>query len=50
MDAILTPLGRFWVPFGVQLGAKGVPKSSFLTPGYAKMTKNDVQDEASEKI
>ena len=48
--SLLARLARFWATFGAQLGAKGVPQSSFLAPGYAKMTKNDVQDEASEKV
>ena len=47
LRAILARLARFWAPFGAQLGAKGVPKSSFLTPGRAKTTKNCVQNEAS---
>ena len=46
-EAFWCHLGDFGPPFGVQLGAKGPPKSSCLA--YAKMTKNDVQDEASEK-
>ena len=35
--------------FGVQLGAKVLPKSTFLAPGRAKMTKNAIQNEASKK-
>ena len=27
---ILAPFGRFWAPFGPQLGAKGVPKSNLI--------------------
>ena len=44
------PLGRFWVPFGPQLGAKGDSKSGFLVPGCAKILKNDIQDKACEKV
>ena len=44
------PFGRFWAPFGTQLGAKGLPKSSFLASSRAQISKNDVQNEASEKV
>ena len=43
------PLGRFWAPFGAELNAQGLRKSSFLASGCAKMSKNEVQNEASEK-
>ena len=33
----LVPLGRFWAPFWPQLGAKGLPKSRFLTPSRTKI-------------
>ena len=46
----LAPLGRFWAPFGTQLGAKGLPKSSFLVPSRTKMLKNETQNEASKNI
>ena len=36
--------------FGAQLGAKGLPKSSFLVQSRAKISKNAVQNEASEKV
>ena len=29
---LLVPLGRLWAPFWTQLGAKGVPKSTFWEP------------------
>ena len=45
---LLAPLGRFWAPLWAQLGAKRLPKSSFLGPSRAKISKNDVQNEASE--
>ena len=44
----LTP-GRSSPPFGTQLGAKGLPKSSFLAPSRPKINKNDVQGRVSEK-
>ena len=47
---ILASLGRFWASFGAQLGAKGVPKSRVVAPGCAKISKNDIQNEASEKL
>ena len=50
INEFFAPLGRFWASFGAQLGAKGVPKSSFLAHGRAKTTKNDVQNEASENV
>ena len=46
----LAPLGRFWAPFWAQLGAKGLPKSSFLAPSRTKISKNEVQNEASKNI
>ena len=46
----LAPLGRFWAPFGAQLGAKGVPKSAVLASRRTKMSKNEAQNEASKKI
>jgi hypothetical protein len=33
----LAPFGRFWAPFWAQLGAKGLPKSSFLAPSRTKI-------------
>ena len=47
---LLVPLVRFWAPLWAQLGAKGLPKSSFLASSRAKISKNDAQNEASEKI
>ena len=49
-SSILAPLGRFWAPFWDQLGAKGLPKSSFLAPSRTKISKNEAQNEASKKI
>ena len=48
--SLLAPLGRFWAPFGAQLGAKGLPKSSFWAPSRTKISKNEVQNEASKHI
>ena len=45
----LVPLGRFWAPFWDPAGRQGVPKSSILASRRAKMSKNEVQNEASEK-
>ena len=45
MDAIFAPLGRFWVPFWPQLGAKGVPKSSIWASRRAQSRKNSFQEE-----
>ena len=45
----LPPLGRFWVPFWSQLGAKGVPKSSSLASGCTKKSKNEVPERVPEK-
>ena len=39
--AILAPFGRFWAPFWAQLGAKGLPKLSFLIPSHTKFSKQD---------
>ena len=44
------PFGRFWAPFGTELGAKGLPKSSFLAPSRTKISKNEAQNEASKNI
>ena len=38
-------LGRFWAPFGTQLGAKGVPKSSIWGSRRAQSRKNSLQEE-----
>ena len=46
---LLAPLGRFWAPFGTQLGAKGVPKSSIWASRRAQSRKNSLQEEVSEK-
>ena len=46
----LAPLGRFGAPFWAQLGAKGLPKSSFLAPSRTKNSKNEAQNEASKNI
>ena len=48
--SLLAPLGRFWAPFGTQLGAKGLTKSSFLAPSRTKISKNEAQNEASKNI
>ena len=37
-------------PFWAQLGAKGLPKSSFLAPSRTKISKNEAQNEASKNI
>ena len=50
LRAILARLARFWAPFGAQLGAKGLPKSSFLAPSRTKISKNEAQNEASKNI
>ena len=42
--------GRFWVPFGAQLAAKGLPKSIFLAPSRTKISKNESQNEASKNV
>ena len=39
-------LGAIWDP----AGRRGFPKSTILAPGCAKMSKNEVQNEASKKI
>ena len=39
----------FFRAFGRQLGAKGLPKSTVLASSRIKVSKNDVQNEASEK-
>ena len=44
--AIWVILGVIWCPAGRQ----GVPKSRVLAPGCAKISKNDIQNEASEKV
>ena len=46
----LAPLGWFWAPFGDQLGAKGLPKSTFLAPSHTKNSKNGSQNEASKNV
>ena len=43
-------LGDFGRHFGTQLGGKGVPKSSILASRRAKMSKNEVQNEALKKV
>ena len=55
LETILAPLGRFWAPFGrfwarfgPQLGAKGLPKSTFLAPSRTKNSKNESQNETSK--
>ena len=48
--AFLAPLGRFWVPFGIHLGAKGLPESAILASRRAKKLKNEAQNKASEKV
>ena len=47
---LLAPLGRFGVPFGAQRGAKGEPKSSILVWRRIKISKNEAENEASEKV
>ena len=47
--ANLAPLGRFCVPFWGQLGAKGLSKSIILASSRTKISRNDIQNEASEK-
>ena len=42
--AFLAPLGRFRTPFWTQLGAKGLPKSTFLAPSRQTIEKNEVQE------
>ena len=42
---LLAPLGRFWAPFCVQLGTKGVPKSSIWASRRAQSRKNSFQEE-----
>ena len=49
LDAFRIHLGDFGRHFGTQLGAKGLPKSSFLAPSRPKIAKNDRQNEVSEK-
>ena len=44
-NASWTPLGRFLAPFGTQLGAKGVPKSSIWASRRAQSRKNSIQEE-----
>ena len=50
INEFFAPLGRFWVSFGAQLGAKGLPKSSFLAQSRTKISKNEAQNEASKNI
>ena len=45
--AHLGDFGRHLVP---QLGAKGLPKSSFLAPSRTKISKNEAQNEASKNV
>ena len=48
-----TLLGTIWAILGAILGTagrQGVPKSSVLAPGCAKISKHDIQNEASETI
>ena len=46
-------LGTIWAILGAILGTtgrQGIPKASILAPGCAKISKNDIQNEASEKF
>ena len=48
----LEPFGatcRFWLPFGLQLGANGMPKSIILASRCIKNRKNGVQEGVPEK-
>ena len=49
MEAFWCHLRDFGCHVGTQLGAKGLPKSSFLAPSPPKNFKNDVQGKVSEK-
>ena len=44
-DGFFATLGRFWAPFGTQLGAKGIPKSSIWALRCAQSRKNNFQEE-----
>ena len=44
------PFGWSWAPFWAPLAAKGLPKSKVLAPGCSKISKHDIQNEASEKV
>ena len=47
---ILRPWGDLGRHLGTQLGAKGALKSNILASRRAKMSKNEVQNEASKKV
>ena len=47
--AFLEQLGRCGSAFCAQLGAKGLPKSSFLASSRIKISKNEILNEALEK-
>lgn len=50
LEAFLCHLGDFRRHFGTQLGANGLPKSSFLAPSLPKVSQNDVQGRVLEKV
>ena len=42
--SFLAPIGRFWMPFWIQLGAKGLPKSSILGQSRQQIEKNEIKE------